>query len=117
MAFVHWVGFEILEVDRRPDGVYVTAQEAAGKLRGDEQAAAGGGRDGMVHGVVAVRRCNRTGLNTHERVRPTNALEIDVRKILGGGAGARYDAGIVEAIGDPHARETAAQHFAGGCVK
>src|SRR5260370_31908956 len=71
----------------------------------------------MVHGVVAVGRRNGAGLDTDQRVRSVDALEVEICKILRGSARAGDDAGIVEAVGDPHARETAPQHFAGGHVE
>src|SRR5579859_1037960 len=71
----------------------------------------------MVHRVVAVRRRDRAGFDADERVRSVDALEIDVGKVLSRGARAGHDAGIVEAVRDAHARETTAQHFAGGSVE
>src|SRR5713226_10126093 len=71
----------------------------------------------MIHRVVAVGRRDRTGLDTNQGVRAVDTLEIDVCKILGRGARARDDAGIVVAIRDSHARETTPQHFTGGCVE
>src|SRR6266446_6794792 len=71
----------------------------------------------MVHRIVAVRRRNRAGLDTYQGVGSADALEVDVRKILGRGTRARDDAGIVEAVRNPNTRETTPQHFAGGHVE
>src|SRR5258705_194905 len=98
VASMQRVRLEILGVDGWPDGIHVTAQNAARELGGDEQTLAARRRNGMVHRVVTVRWRDRAGLDTNQGVRPVDALEVDVSKILGGGARTRDGAGIVEAV-------------------
>src|SRR5579885_2811151 len=104
-------GLEVLRVDGRADGVDVAAQDAAGHLGGDEQAAASGGVDGVVDGVVAVGRGNGAGLDAGERVGARDATEVYVLEIRGRRVAEHLDVGHVVAVGNAQAGEAAAQRI------
>src|SRR5581483_6745740 len=106
---------EILRIDGRPDRIYVTAQDTAGELCCDKQAASASGVDWVIDRVVRKRRCNGAGLDTRERGRAGNALKVNVIKIGLRCCAVRIDgdAGVVVPVRDADAREAAAQRIAG----
>src|SRR5262249_46539535 len=113
MALVPRRLFEILEIQRRADGIDVAAQNAAREIHAKEDAPSGGGRDGMVHGVVGVGRDDVAGAGSVQRVGAGDATEIDVLEVAGGGIGAGDNVAAIEAIRDSEAGEAAAQGIAG----
>ena len=105
---------EILEVDGRPDSLHVAAQEAARKVRRNEQAAPGSGRNRVVHRVVSVGGRDVAGADSRQRIRPSHAAEVDVLEIAVGGWSLRLDVRDFESVSDPEPGETAPQRVAGG---
>src|SRR5258706_15746826 len=91
VIFVERRSAEIFAVNRWPNGFYVTAQDTARELRGDEQALAAGGIDRVIHRVVLKLRSNLAGPDSIQRIRPRNALERQIVKILGRRVAQRLD--------------------------
>ena len=109
-----WGRVEVLGIYGRPEGIHVPAQNAAGVIEGEEQAPAAGGRNGMVHGVVGIRRRDVAGPDPGQRIRSGHAAEIDVLEVIVGGRGQRFYVGDVEAVSDSDLRETPPQMGARG---
>ena len=82
------------------------------KSRGDEEAAAAGRVDRVIHRVVGIRRRDVAGLDSAERVRSADAAEIDVLEVALAASVVRRDVGNVVPVRDADARETALQRVA-----
>src|SRR5580658_8536471 len=104
---------EVLQVNRRGDGVDIAAQDAARKSQTEEDALAARRVDGMVYGVIRKRRREGARLDSIQRVRAVNAAEIDVLEVIGGGGGLRNHVRNIVSVSEAGAPEAAAELVAG----
>src|ERR1700716_3978614 len=113
VALVPGCLFEIFDVQRRTDGVHITAENAAREIHGRENTAARSGRNRVVDRVVRVRGNDVAGSDALGRVRAGNATEVDVLGVRLRGIGLGYDVALVKSVGNADAREAVLDGIAG----
>src|SRR2546423_15137781 len=113
MALVPWRLLEVLDVQRRPDGIHVAAQDATREIHRREDAAARSGRDRVVDRIVRIRGNDVAGVNAVQRIRTGDTAEVDVLKVRLSRRGPRHDVAFVIAVCDADAGETVLDRVAG----